>query len=301
MSSVNNSASKPDLVLLHGWGLGSAVWQAALPALKRRFRVRPFNLSGYRRPDVNRPGSLIDKQPADGTPQTPHEQTASRPASPESPSDAASKPADRANPLLSFERTAEVLAQALPEGCIVCGWSLGGLLAMQTVSLAPQRFKGLILVGSTPRFTQDGDWPHAQPKALLSMFGAAVARNPADVLQRFVALLNQGDTNAPTICREMVQQLLAAPLPDTPTLLAGLDWLRAVDLRPRLAHISTPTLLIHGEHDPLMPLPTAHWLAKTLPNAQLEVVAGAAHAPFLNDPDAFARRIGEFCHAPALD
>src|SRR5664279_3287101 len=133
-----NAASKPDLVLLHGWGLGSAVWQAALPALARRFRVHPFSLPGYRRPDSRRPESRMDKQSSDGMPQSPHEQTASEHTHPGSPSNAprrkypwsaASRPAG--NGMLGFERTAEVLAQALPEGSVLCGWSLGGLLAMR--------------------------------------------------------------------------------------------------------------------------------------------------------------------------
>ena len=294
MTTMTNAATKPDLVLLHGWGLGSDAWQPALPALRQRFKVHPFSLPGYRRPE-----SRVDKQSTDASSHTPHEQTLSRHMPCRFPSDEASSPT--ANTPLSFERTAEVLAEALPEGSVLCGWSLGGLLAMQTAALAPQRFKRLILVGSTPRFTQHRDWPHAQATALLGMFSLAVARNAADVLQRFIALLNQGDVQAKAINRSMSQQLLAAPLPDTVTLLAGLDWLRDVDLRPQLARISTPTLLIHGENDPLMPLPAAQWLAQNLPNARLEIVAGAAHATFLNDPEGFARRLGDFCDAPALD
>ena len=172
---------------------------------------------------------------------------------------------------------------------------------MQTAALAPQRFKRLILVGGTARFTQVDGWPHAQPVGLLALFSAALTRNPVDVLQRFVSLLNQGDTQARAISRAMNQQLLASPLPDTPTLLAGLEWLRTVDLRPQLARVSTPTLLIHGEHDPLMPLAAAQELTRQLPDARLEVITGAAHAPFLNDPETFARHLGNFCHAPALD
>ena len=286
--------AKPDLVLLHGWGLGSNAWQPVLPALKQRFSVHPFSLPGYRRPE-----SPMDKQSTDVSGQKPHEQTLSGHVPCRSPSDKASSPT--ANKPLSFERTAEILAEALPEGSVLCGWSLGGLLAMQTTALAPRRFKRLILVGSTPRFTQHCDWPHAQAAALLSMFSLAVARDATDVLQRFIALLNQGDVQARAISRSMSQRLLADPLPDTATLLAGLDWLRDVDLRPQLARITTPTLLIHGENDPLMPLPAAQWLAQKLPDARLEIVAGAAHAPFLNDPEGFARRLGDFCDAPALD
>ena len=294
-----SAASKPELVLLHGWGLGSAVWQGALPALERRFKVAPFSLPGYRASETSQSGSRIEQGSTDPNPQTPHKQRLARQASPGSPFDAPPSP-----PLfqtLSFERTAETLAQALPEGSVLCGWSLGGLLAMQTAALAPQRFKALILVGSTARFTQAEDWPHAQPADLLSLFSAALANSPVDVLQRFVNLLNHGDTQARTISRMMSEQLLAAPLPERPTLLAGLDWLRSVDLRSQLTRITTPTLLVHGEHDLLMPLPAAQTLAQQLPEARLEVMPGAAHTPFLHDPDSFARHLGDFCHAPALD
>ncbi len=199
-----------------------------------------------------------------------------------------------------FFQASQALAAALPENCILCGWSLGSLLALQAASVAPQRIKQLILIGGTPSFTQRADWPHAQPPALLDTFCDAIASDAAGTLKRFIALFNQGDKQARLIGRAMIKQLLARPLPDTATLLAGLGWLRDVDLRQRITSITVPTRLIHGENDPLMPLAAAQWLKETLPNAQLEVFSGAAHAPFLNDPDRFAKLIGDEFHASAL-
>ena len=37
----------PDLALIHGWGLDSAVWQPLLAALAQRFRVHLVDLPGY--------------------------------------------------------------------------------------------------------------------------------------------------------------------------------------------------------------------------------------------------------------
>ena len=90
-------------------------------------------------------------------------------------------------------------------------------------------------------------------------------------------------------------------MPATSTLLAGLDWLRDTDLRERVEALSCPLLLIHGERDPLMPLPASRWLADRLPQARLEVFADAAHAPFLNDPGRFAHLVGDFLHASRID
>ena len=197
----------------------------------------------------------------------------------------------------SFEDTARRIVNNLPAGTILCGWSLGALLALEAASQRPERIGGLALVGASPSFVQHDDWPHAQLPTLLDGFAAAVRNHPAQTLQRFVALLNQGDTRARANTRAQQQALAESPTPDTDSLIQGLDWLRKTELRQKVATITIPTLLIHGESDPLMPLSAARWLADHLPQARLEVFHGAAHAPFLNSPERFAELLIEYCHA----
>ena len=198
-----------------------------------------------------------------------------------------------------FTQTAQALIDALPDGISLCGWSLGGMLALQAALLAPQKVGRLILVGSTPSFMQRDHWPAAQPPELLDNFSNAIATDPAKTLQRFIALLNQGDTQARALGRTMLKQAQSAPLPGTATLLAGLGWLRDVDLRIQIAQITTPALLIHGACDPLMPLAAGQWLNGRLPHARLEIFPECAHAPFLADPAHFAALVGDLCHADA--
>ena len=92
-----------------------------------------------------------------------------------------------------FAPTAQRLVAALPAGVILCAWSLGAMLAQHAARLAPERVSRLILVASTPSFTQRADWPHGQPPALLESFATAVGLDPDAARQRFIALLNQGD------------------------------------------------------------------------------------------------------------
>ena len=287
---MTHVAAKPDLALIHGWGVGHAAWEPVLPALAQRFHVHLIALPGYEAPETR-----MDKRSPSGHCQKAHEQTILEHIACRTPIDAPSS--DAANSMPAFVRTAEALAERLPADCFLAGWSLGAMLAMQMALLTPPRIKGLILIGSTPSFMQRDGWPDAQPPALLDTFCDAVSQEATGTLQRFMALLNQGDNQARTISRTMSKRVLETPQPDTATLLNGLGWLRDVDLRQRIAAINTPALLIHGEKDPLMPLHAAQWLNATLPNAQLEVFAGAAHAPFLNDPERFATLIGDFCHA----
>ena len=252
---MTHDDARPDLFLIHGWGLGNLAWSDALPALQQRFKLHPLALPGY------------------GT--------------------------SHSGPYPTFAETAAALADTIPDGAYVCGWSLGALLALQIAAQSPQRLAGLILVGATPSFTQRADWQLAQTSALLDTFRAAIEQDATATLQRFVALLNQGDAQARTIGRALSRRLQSAPLADTNTLLAGLDWLRDVDLREQIARIDVPTLFIHGENDPLMPIEAARWLHERLAGSQLTTIPGAAHAPFLNDPENFANLIGEYCHAAA--
>lgn len=198
-----------------------------------------------------------------------------------------------------FTHTAQALIDALPHPVTLCGWSLGAMLALRAARLAPEQVTGLILVGATASFTQRADWPAAQAPEVVDSFAASVRLQRQQTLQRFIALLSQGDSRARAISRTLAAGLRQGPTPDAETLSRGLNWLREVDLRPLLAAVTARSLLIHGENDSLNPLAAAQCLAKTLPNAKLEVFAAAGHAPFLNDPERFVHLLDDFHHAPA--
>jgi pimeloyl-ACP methyl ester carboxylesterase len=46
---------------------------------------------------------------------------------------------------------------------------------------------------------------------------------------------------------------------------------------PLLRRIHAPTLIIHGDQDPLVPVAAAHDLARHIPGAQLEIIPGMGH------------------------
>jgi pimeloyl-[acyl-carrier protein] methyl ester esterase len=243
----------PDLALLHGWGLGAAVWKDVAEKLAADFRVHLLSLPGY------------DDMPDDNA---------------------------------DFAATADALAATLPAGTLCCGWSMGGMLALAAANRHPGHFGRLALVGSTARFVRDEDWPHAQTAELLDTFRAAVAADTRATLSRFIMLFNQGDAKVRALSRALAQQL-AGNLPAAATLLRGLDWLATADLRPALATLDLPVLLLHGDNDPLMPIGAAEALVETIPGARLERFPACAHAPFVAAPDAFVDALRRFSHESA--
>ena len=197
----------------------------------------------------------------------------------------------------TLDALVETLLADVTAPVTLCGWSLGAMLALHAAHRHPDKVARLILISATPSFVQRADWPHGMRPQALALFTDGVERDPASALKRFIALFNQNDLNSRRMGRELAHALTTAPLPSGATLVAGLDLLRDTDLRAQVPTIRQPTLLLHGAQDALMPLAAAQWLATTLPQARLEILPDAAHAPFLSDAARCAALVSEFLHA----
>ena len=62
---------------------------------------------------------------------------------------------------------------------------------------------------------------------------------------------------------------------------------RSTRLLPALSGIETPTLLVWGSRDPLFPIEDARRAARVLHDAELLVVEGSGHWPYLEAPETF--------------
>lgn len=196
----------------------------------------------------------------------------------------------------TLEHLAREVTAALPEKVHVCGWSLGGQVALEMARLFPDRIERLVLTAATPCFTALEGWPCAVQREVLLEFAAALETDYEGTLKRFLALQARGDAEVKTVLKRLREILFTRGRPDVQTLRAGLNILLESDLRGRIAVVKTPTLLLHGERDLLTPVGAAHWLAERMPAVRLEVLAGAAHAPFLSHPEEFTEIVTGFLH-----
>ena len=81
---------------------------------------------------------------------------------------------------------------------------------------------------------------------------------------------------------------------DATALAAGLRMLREVDLRAELPQIAQPALIVHGVNDALGPQAAGEYMARLLPHAEFESMAGVGHAPFVTREAQVAKWIREF-------
>ena len=190
---------------------------------------------------------------------------------------------------MTLEEMAEqVLAQA-PDRAIWLGWSLGGLVASQIALSQPERVKALVTVASSPCFSAQEAWPGIKPDVLAS-FQQQLSEDFQRTVERFLALQTMGTETARQDARTLKQTVLSLPMPEVEVLNGGLEILKTVDLREPLAALAMPHLRIYGYLDGLVPRKVVPLLDALWPESESQVIAKAAHAPFISHP-------AEFCSA----
>ena len=196
------------------------------------------------------------------------------------------------------EETLDAMTDAVlsvaPASAAWLGWSLGGLVATRAAVMAPGTVTALVTIASSPCFVRRPDWQSALLPALLDMFAAELAQDYVRTLNRFLALQVRGSDSYVEVLKTLRALLQAHGEPDAAGLRAGLQVLQAADLRGSLGNIDCPVLLIMGERDTLVPVHAGEAASELFPNAQLSVIEGAGHAPFIAQPEVVARHVRHF-------
>jgi pimeloyl-[acyl-carrier protein] methyl ester esterase len=143
----------------------------------------------------------------------------------------------------TLQSWSEDLAQQLPDGATLLGWSLGGQVAMRAALDHPERIARLVLLAATPRFVATDDWPHAVALQDLSDFGAALLADTQATLLRFLTLQTRGMEGQKAMLQQLRQTMLAAPQPQHDALSAGLEMLLTTDLRDAAKQLRQPALM----------------------------------------------------------
>jgi pimeloyl-ACP methyl ester carboxylesterase len=93
-----------------------------------------------------------------------------------------------------------------------------------------------------------------------------------------------------------VAERYPAPIP---TLMGQLSAIVAHDTSERLGAVSVPTLVVHGTADQMLESVNGELLARLIPGARLELIEGAGHMFFWEQPERSARLVREHVAAAA--
>lgn len=200
---------------------------------------------------------------------------------------------------------AYLLEQLGDEPAILIGWSLGGMLLQQLLLQSPelqQRTRGLVLIGSTPKFVKSDDWDAGTDAQLLhgfhDMLNSDKQGDAATLMSRFFSLMLQ----YPCIERAQMRELSRIAVdkqnpPQRDMLKQGLHLLETLDLRSQLNALKLPTLVIHGTADAIVPFSAAKYLAEHLSDCTFCPLQDAGHAPFLTHASEFNPILESWCQS----
>ena len=200
----------------------------------------------------------------------------------------------------TLDAMTEAVLSVAPAPAAWLGWSLGGLVATRAALMAPGKVTALVTIASSPCFVRKPGRQSATLPLLLDTFAAELAQDYVRTLNRFLALQVRGSNHYGEVLKTLRALLLAHGEPDAAGLRAGLEVLRTADLRDSLRDIGCPTLLLMGERDTLVPVNAGHAASELFRNAQLEVIEGVGHAPFIAQPEVVARLVHEFVYKKSV-
>ena len=156
------------------------------------------------------------------------------------------------------------------------GCSMGGYATMAFARRFPSRMTKAVLIATKASPDTDEARKNRERQAALALVKGAQA-----VIAEFAPKLLA--PNAAAAVRRRVEELASRA-----TAQGIADALRGMaqrpDSTPDLPRWSAPTLVIAGEQDQLMPRAEMEKIAALVPGARLEVIPGAGHLPFLEDP-----------------
>jgi len=161
---------------------------------------------------------------------------------------------------------------------ILIGWSYGGMIAMKNCLREPDRFKGLVLVGSTAKFTDESI---GMPMAIVKKIKRDLKRDYETAMKNcyrtFFSKEEARHTNG----------FIGSKLPGKEDSINIVDELMILDLEEELKNINIPTLIIHGDQDEVCPIEAASFLRRGIDKSRFHVIKGAGHMPFLTRADEF--------------
>jgi pimeloyl-ACP methyl ester carboxylesterase len=182
---------------------------------------------------------------------------------------------------------ADILAHAPPRFALA-GLSMGGYIALTMLRQAPARVSNLALLDTSARPETPEQSERRKPQIVLAQ-GGRFDEVPALQFPIFVHRDRQDDAALRARVRTMADETGAE---------AFLRQQKAImtrpDVRPLLAAITCPTLVLVGDGDELTPPPLSREMAAAIAGSRLVVVADCGHLSTMERPDAVNGALSEW-------
>ena len=190
-------------------------------------------------------------------------------------------------PALSADLS-ELLDRLGVRSVVLCGLSLGGMIAQEFALTEPERVRGVCLCATAPRIGSSELWQQR-----IEQIEAGGLAGIADVAMGrwFGAPFREREPSVVRGCRSMLERTSHAGY------IGAAQALRDADLSARVSAIAAPALVVAGELDVATPPDQMRALAAALRGARFELLPQTGHLLSVEQPHALARALVPFVRA----
>lgn len=174
--------------------------------------------------------------------------------------------------------------QRLPTPINVMGFSLGGWLAAEIATMNPSLFKKMVLVAPMGLKPEQGEifdyFLHSGKEAFLRAF-----YNPAqtpEFAQWYGKDWTPEEADQVEVNREMTSRLGWRP------------YMHSLTLAHLLRGVATPTLLVWGRQDAIVPANCCELYQRAIPGAVAKIIEQCGHMPEMEKPAEFVKAVLDF-------
>ena len=185
---------------------------------------------------------------------------------------------------------AAVLDAVGAEKAAIIGWSFMGGLVIHFSATQPERVSALVLIATCAHYVREHDYPLGYPRESLDRIGASLKETWGTSADLEVTAPSRISDERFRAWWARIRRASFGPTYYADGFKRSVEW----DLRPHLASIAVPTLVLHREADRLIHLDAGQFLAAHIKGARLVVLPGGDHLYFVGDTDGLVDEIEEF-------
>lgn len=244
------SINAPTIILIHGFPLNKTMWTSQVEEFKGNYRVIAYDIRGHGYSSAGDEDFSIELF---------------------------------VNDLLSLMDALKI------DKTILCGFSMGGYIALNAIENHPERFNALLLCDTNCT----ADLPEAKEKrmkAIESIQEKGLEQYAEESLKKLfapISLSNQIDEVA--VVREMIMKTSTQSLFKTLHALAGRK-----ETCTRLNKIKVPVLILVGKEDEITTPAVALSMHEIIKGSTIHIIDDAGHLSNMENPEQFNYQLRKF-------
>jgi sigma-B regulation protein RsbQ len=243
------------MLFAHGYGCDQNMWRYVAPAFQDQYRIVLFDHVGAGRSDL------------------------------------AAYDDDRHGSLDGYARDVlDICADLDLRDVIFVGHSVSAMIGVLAAIEEPDRFSKLVLVGPSPRYTDEGEY-----------HGGFAASDIEEMLESLDSnYLGWSTAMAPVIMGnadrpELAEELTASFCRTDPRIARRFAHVTfTADNRADLSKVTTPTLVLQCTNDVIAPISVGTFVRDAIPGARMVLLDATGHCPNLSAPEATIDAIADF-------